>query len=132
MAGSVLEADAAVNPRILIIEDNHAFAASLSSLLSAYGYPNQCTYGDEDPLGIIDRYGPAAVLIDIGLPGRDGWALARAIRTRLADRTPVLIAMTGYALAEFRLRAAEGGFRKLLYKPFDVAELLDLLPAADE
>jgi DNA-binding response OmpR family regulator len=115
---------------ILIIEDNRAFADSLSSLLAAHGYPSRCTYGDENPLPIIERYHPDTVLIDIGLPGTDGWALARAICERFGERTPTLIAMTGYALEDFGSRATECGFRKLLQKPFEAAELLDLLPRA--
>jgi CheY-like chemotaxis protein len=116
-----------MKPRVLIVEDNRAFGDSLSSLLGAYGYPNQCTFGDEDPLEAVNRYHPDAVLIDIGLPGMDGWTVGRAIGERLGERSPILIAMTGYALEEFGARAAACGFRKLLHKPFDVAELLHLL-----
>ena len=61
-----------MTPQILIIEDNRAFANSLSALLDACGYPNRCSYGDEDPLQLIERDHPDTVLIDIGLPGRDG------------------------------------------------------------
>ncbi len=67
-------------------------------------------------------------MVDIGLPGMDGYELADELRRRLGDRAPALIALTGYAQASDRERALAAGFRAHFAKPVD----LDKLAAAVE
>jgi len=70
---------------------------------------------------------PDVALIDIGLPGIDGYEVARQIRTAMGDGSPYLIAVTGHTGAEARAKAEQAGFDMHLSKPVDLAKLLQLV-----
>jgi CheY-like chemotaxis protein len=74
--------------------------------------------------------GPEVVLCDIGLPGMDGYAVARALRADAATRDVTLVALTGYALPQDEQRAHEAGFDRHLAKPPDLDELQRILLGA--
>ena len=74
---------------------------------------------------------PDVALIDIGLPGFDGYEVARRIRSASEVRGMMLIALTGYGLPEDRQRAEQAGFDAHLVKPLDFEQLTDLLTAFD-
>jgi CheY-like chemotaxis protein len=78
-------------------------------------------------LDAFQTYGPAVVLLDIGMPGMDGYEVARQIRSRFPDRRTALVALTGWGQEEDRRRAREAGFDHHLIKPADVGALQVLL-----
>jgi CheY-like chemotaxis protein len=73
---------------------------------------------------------PQVALLDIGLPGMDGYELARRLRARYGPGTAVLVALTGWGQEEDRRRAQEAGFDHHLVKPVDLSDLRALLAQA--
>ena len=121
--------------KVLIVEDNRDARTTLRMLLSmAYGYD---VYEAEDGASAIDlalELRPHAALIDIGLPGMNGFEVARRLRSELARDQIFLVALTGYGADEDRMRTEQAGFDLHLVKPVDttkLAEILGALPAAD-
>jgi CheY-like chemotaxis protein len=111
---------------VLVIEDNHDAREALVALLELEGY---VVAGAEDgPRGIelARAKCPDVVLVDIGLPGLDGYEVARHIRSLDGPRLS-LVALTGYGEPEDKKRALEAGFDAHLVKPVDPAALTDLL-----
>jgi signal transduction histidine kinase/ActR/RegA family two-component response regulator len=108
--------------RVLIIEDNLDAAESLKVGLEMSGHEVAVAHDGEEGLAEARSLRPEVVLCDIGLPGLDGYEVARRIR---ADPTlhPVLIAVTGYALPEDQRRAHEAGFDRHFAKPFEFREI---------
>jgi len=85
--------------------------------------------GREALLAVRD-YRPDVVLLDIGLPGMDGYEVARCLRMEMGDSTPVLIAMTGYSRHDVNRRSQKSEFDHHLVKPADIGELRDLLTSS--
>jgi signal transduction histidine kinase/FixJ family two-component response regulator len=118
---------ATANPKVLIIDDNRDAADSLQMLLRDYGFV--CASALDGPSGLeaVMTFAPDAVLLDLGLPGVDGYEVARRIRS-LADGTRYLIvAVTGYGEERDRERSADAGFDAHLVKPVDPDQLLTVL-----
>jgi PAS domain S-box-containing protein len=116
-------------PRVLLVDDHGDVAEGLSRLLTIVGYDVRAAL---DPLGAIamaEVFRPEIAILDIGLPTMDGYALARELRTRLADAPPILVALTGYSQSLDRQRSEASGFALHLVKPIDVDELVDALGA---
>jgi CheY-like chemotaxis protein len=113
--------------RILIVDDNRDAATSLGMLLELSGYKIETAY---DGLGAIDaaaRYQPHIVLLDIGLPGLDGYEVARRMRSEPWGKQVTLVAVTGWGQAEDRERSKNAGFDAHLLKPVDHDALVKLL-----
>jgi PAS domain S-box-containing protein len=115
--------------KVLVVEDNHDAADSLRILLEVYGYQVQVAHTGPDGVRAAEEYRPDVVVCDIGLPGMDGYRVARALRENPATATARLIALTGYGQEEDRRRAREAGFDEHLTKPADPAKLESLLAA---
>jgi signal transduction histidine kinase len=112
----------AVEPqRILIVDDNADAADSLSLLLDIDGHTTRSVYRSIDALETFGVFDPHVILLDIGLPGMDGYEVARRIRARGCRAR--LVALTGYGQSEDQARALEAGFDAHLVKPVDL-ELL--------
>jgi PAS domain S-box-containing protein len=115
---------AATHPRrILIIEDNDDARAMLSAALSSRGHEVHAAADGISGLRIAQSVQPEIALIDIGLPGIDGYEVARRLRAAHADETILLIAVTGYGQAEDRHRAFDAGFHAHLTKPVGMEDL---------
>ena len=112
---------------ILVIEDNPDFREGLCSLLRSWGHRVEEASGGAEALEIVRRRRPEIVLIDLGLPGVDGYAVARALRAAPGGEGLLLIAITGYGRASDRRRAQEAGFDVHLTKPVSLPELAALL-----
>jgi PAS domain S-box-containing protein len=105
--------------RVLVVDDNHDAMESLGMLLGFWGH-EVLTAGDGSAaLDLVRQHRPHVVLLDIGLPGIDGYEVARRIRAQEGIGKPVLVAMTGYGQAEDRQRAREAGFALHLVKPVE-------------
>ena len=114
--------------RVLVIEDYPAAADTLAVLLALHGHEVRVAHTGPDGVRVAGEWGPDAVLCDIGLPGLDGYAVARELsRTDGPAARPLLIAITAYGSDEDRRRAAEAGFDHHLTKPADPHAITRLL-----
>ena len=109
--------------RILVVDDNRDAATTTQSLLSLYGHAAEVAHDGIEALDAFARVDPDVVLLDIGLPGLDGYEVARRIRAQ-AKRPVTLIAVTGWGQESDRRRSREAGFDAHLVKPVDPDELL--------
>jgi two-component system CheB/CheR fusion protein len=110
--------------RILVIEDNADAALTLAEALELEGHQVEVAFSGPDGLEKARAFAPEVILCDIGLPGMDGFQVARRIRAHPALREVRLIALTGYAQADDVEKALESGFDLHLAKPPGVAALL--------
>ena len=113
--------------RVLVIEDRRDSADILGMLLELAGYEARVAYSGADGLRAAEEWLPDVVLSDIGLPGLDGYAVARELRRQAATAHVRIIAVTGYGSDEDRRRAKEAGFEHHFLKPVNVAALLAVL-----
>jgi PAS domain S-box-containing protein len=113
--------------RLLLVDDNAASVKSLGILLRAEGDHVELAYDGPSALDAARRTRPDVVLLDIGLPGADGYEVARQLRREPAMENVLLIAMSGYGQEEDRRRAQEAGFNAHLLKPVDLTALQELL-----
>ncbi len=125
-AAAAPEADCA-KPAVLLIEDNEDGREMMATMLDVYGYPVlQSADGLDGVQQALSRL-PKVALVDIGLPGIDGYEVARRLRANPDTQAMRLIALTGYGLAEDQRRVLEAGFDMHLVKPVDIAQLLGAL-----
>jgi signal transduction histidine kinase/CheY-like chemotaxis protein len=108
--------------RVMVVEDNPDTREVLTLALEHAGHEVVASPDGADALDRVRRHPPEVMLIDIGIPGRDGYQLAREVRRQLGAE-PLLIALTGYGQAEDRRRALEAGFDEHLTKPVDLGTL---------
>jgi CheY-like chemotaxis protein len=106
--------------RVLVVDDNVDAAESLSALLEAAGHAVRTAYDGPQALRLAREFEPELVLLDLGLPGMDGFEVARALRAVGPAR---MVAVTGYDQAEYRQRARDAGFDAYLVKPLDLQSL---------
>lgn len=112
-----------VKMRILVVDDNHDVADSLGILLQLSGHEVQVVYDGPLALATISSYRPDVVLLDIGMPGMNGYEVARQVRKRPGLKDLPLIAMTGWGQEEDRRHSKEAGFNHHIVKPVDPATL---------
>jgi PAS domain S-box-containing protein len=115
--------------RVLVADDNRDAADSLQRILSHYGYDVQVAYDGPAALRLGDAFRPTVAVLDIAMPGANGFEVARAIREK-RGREVKLIALTGWGQEGDRRRAMEAGFDYHLTKPVDPGALNDLLVEA--
>ena len=127
---SPTDARAAASRRVLLVDDNADAVESMQILLQAFDYEVATAVHPELALEQLDTFKPAAAVIDIGLPGMDGYQLAAEIRRRLGGRPMRLIALTGYGGPEDVARATAAGFDAHLTKPVEMHRLLATLAGA--
>ncbi len=117
----------ASKPAVLLIEDNEDGREMMATMLDVYGYPVLQSADGLDGVALATAHLPNVALVDIGLPGIDGYEVARRLRANPATGAMRLIALTGYGLAEDQRRVLEAGFDMHLVKPVDIAQLLGAL-----
>jgi PAS domain S-box-containing protein len=110
--------------RVLLVDDHTDVVQGLSRLISVLGYDVRAVRDPLDAIELADVFRLQIAILDIGLPIMDGYALARELRTRLADSPPMLIALTGYGQPQDRVRSEASGFALHLVKPVDIDELI--------
>jgi CheY-like chemotaxis protein len=113
--------------RILVVEDNRDTADSLRLVLALYGHEVAVAYSGHDGVRAAEQYQPDVVLCDIGLPGLDGYGVARKLRESPTTAKARLIAVTAYGRDEDRYRSHEAGFEQHLVKPVDPDDLQRVL-----
>ncbi len=114
--------------RVLVVDDCRDTARMMRVLLRARGYEIELASTGREALEVAGRFRPGVVLVDIGLPGMDGYEVASLLRGQEYGRDAVIIAVSGYREDEHR-RSREAGFDHHLVKPLDHEALLSLLPA---
>ena len=113
--------------RILIAEDNRDSADSLKALLEALGYDAHIAYDGESAVRSAAELRPAVIVMDIGLPGINGYEASRQIRALKPALPALIVALTGWGQQSDRLRSAEAGIDHHLVKPLDLAALKQIL-----
>src|SRR5207244_3935960 len=113
--------------RVLIVEDNQDAAESLAMMLELWGHAVETASDGLAALELVARREPDVVLSDLGLPGMDGYELARRLRQRPGLQDAVLVALSGYGRDEDKCRALDAGFDHHLVKPPDLDVLAELL-----
>jgi two-component system CheB/CheR fusion protein len=118
--------------RILVVEDNVDAADSLSLLLRLYGHEVQLARTGATALEMASASRPDLVLLDIGLPGMDGYQVARRLREKPEFQTVTLCAVTGFTPSEAdRQRQQQTGFDHYFVKPVRLATLLELFKVVE-
>jgi signal transduction histidine kinase/ActR/RegA family two-component response regulator len=112
---------------VLLVEDNRDAAESTTMLLEVLGHAVAVAHDGPAALSSATCSPPDVMLVDLGLPGMDGYEVARRIRRQPSLRRTVLVALTGYGRAEDRQRSAAAGFDHHLVKPIDVEALETIL-----
>jgi PAS domain S-box-containing protein len=118
--------------RVLIVDDNVDSANGLATLLGLSGHEVRVAHDGEEALVTAREHRPEVMLLDIGLPGMDGYELATRLRQEGWSKDSVLIAVTGYAEAKARDRSAEAGFQHHLVKPLNFETLLALVGGPED
>ena len=113
--------------RILIVDDNEDAREGLGLLLRCAGHEVETSEDASSGLDKLRTFQPEIALIDIGLPGVDGYALARMARQTLEAKATCLVALTGYDRAEDRQKALAAGFEAHMAKPIDPDRLYAFL-----
>jgi CheY-like chemotaxis protein len=113
--------------RVLVVDDNVASADSLGLIVKLWGHESRVSHSGPEAIDEAKFFRPDVVLLDIGLPGMDGYAVARALRSHPHLSGVVLIAMTGYGREEDRRRTRDAGFDEHLVKPLDLDALEGML-----
>jgi signal transduction histidine kinase/DNA-binding response OmpR family regulator len=113
--------------RILVVDDLAASAETLMTLLEMEGFEVRTAHEGMAALKIAEDFQPDVVLLDIGLPGMNGFEVAHRLRNQPHSRDALLIALTGYGEAESRTRSVQAGFDFHMVKPADVNLLLSML-----
>ncbi|MGQ0503268.1 MAG: response regulator [Panacagrimonas sp.] len=113
--------------RILIVDDNRDSASSLALLLELDGHETHTAPDGIEALAAAERLRPEIVLLDIGLPQLDGYAVCRALRERPWSGASLIVALTGWGQEDDRRKSLEAGFDHHLLKPVDHAALTQIL-----
>jgi CheY-like chemotaxis protein len=115
--------------RIVVADDNVDFAESLQAILEINGHDVTIVPDGEAALAAIRRQLPDLAILDIGMPGLNGYELARRLRAEAATASLYLIAVTGWGQAADRQAASDAGFDRHLVKPLEPDALLEVLAA---
>lgn len=113
--------------RVLIVDDNHDSAATLAAVLRLWGCDVVSAYDGVEALRLAGERKPHLILLDLGLPGMNGFEVIRQIRKSDEFADICVAAVTGYGAEEDRRRTAETGFQHHLVKPVDTRDLQDVL-----
>lgn len=113
--------------RVMLVDDHLDSVVSLGRLLRLLGYDVRAALDGLHALSCAEEFRPDVALIDLSLPGLDGYSVARRMRALAATRQTRLIAMTGWATKECEWRTREAGFDLHLLKPVSVQTLNNVL-----
>jgi PAS domain S-box-containing protein len=117
----------AVKPkRMLVVDDNVDVAAMLADLLRAQGHEVIAVNSGSEALQAADEFRPDIIMLDLGMPGMDGFEVARRLRLRKRHPEPLIVAVTGWSKEENEARGREAGFDMHLVKPVEGEHLAQM------
>lgn len=124
------DAGALAGQRVLVVDDMEDAAESLATLLRLSGNEVQTAHDGRDALEKARNFRPGIALLDIGMPGMDGYDACRAIRSEPWGKDIIVIALTGWGQEEDRRKSEQAGFDGHLVKPVDQESLFNMITAA--
>lgn len=113
--------------QLLIVDDNRDAADAMVMAAQVLGHDAVAVYDGHAALALLDRQRPDLMILDLSMPGMDGYALARAIRERPAFADTLLVALSGFGAEADRQRTREAGFDLHMLKPMEIDALEQLL-----
>jgi CheY-like chemotaxis protein len=129
------DTQASCGMRVLIVDDNRDAAETLGVLLDSIDCRTELAFNGRSALSAMDRFRPDVVFLDLGLPGMDGYEIARRIRARSEFNNVVLIALSGWGKEEDCRRSQEAGINHHLIKPAEfeaIRTLLEMIRSANQ
>ena len=124
-----IEPGASASRRILLVDDNVDFVSSMASLLTLLGHQVRTVNDGVSALAAVAEFSPDYAFLDIGMPGLNGYDLARRLREHPATSRCVLTAVTGWGQDKDRELSRAAGFDYHLVKPVELARILEVLEA---
>ena len=112
---------------VLVVDDNRDAADTLALMLQQLGGTVKVAYDGPKALALCQTFTPDVALLDLGMPGMDGYEVAQHLRASPAGQTLQLIAISGWGQDEDRRRSAAAGFDQHLVKPVSLQDLLGYL-----
>lgn len=113
--------------RVLVVDDNRDAGDSTGMLLELLGAEVRVEHDGPSALAAIDEWHPALVILDLGMPGMDGYEVAHRIREQPKHAELKVVALTGWGQEKDKQRTRDAGFDQHLVKPVDLAALEALL-----
>jgi CheY-like chemotaxis protein len=124
---SALPTAASVARRVLIADDNVDFVEMFRTVVGDWGHDVRAVYDGREALRVCEEFEPEMVFLDIGLPGIDGYDVARTLRRFAGGDRMRIVAVSGYVRETDRQTAESSGFSDYLAKPVDLGHLATLL-----
>ncbi|WP_070269071.1 response regulator [Duganella sp. HH101] len=115
--------------QVLVVDDNRDAADSLAALLEIDGFDARAVYDGASAIAATAEAMPDMIVMDLGMPGMDGYETARAIRQRPGTERILMIALTGWGQSDARRRTGEAGFDHHLVKPVELEQIIRLAGA---
>lgn len=113
--------------QVLVVDDDPDASDSTATLIRLAGFEARTATSGEEALRVADECAPDVVLLDLMMPGMDGYELAARLRDRVAWRRPLLVAVSGCVTTDDHRRSASAGFDLHLDKPVEPAVLIGVL-----
>ena len=114
-------------PAILVVDDNEDNAHIIRDYLESKGYPITVAYNGDDAMTLFDTVKPSLVLLDVMMPGRDGWQVCRDIKASAAGKTVRVVMVTALQDWTDKRQALETGADDFVEKPFELAKLSEVV-----
>lgn len=115
----------AVSRKVLVVDDNVDAANLTAEILRIFGMSVAVAYGGPEALAAAESEQPDVVFLDLGMPGMDGYAVAKALRSKPASGSLKIIALTAWGDPASREKTKAAGFDLHLTKPAGIAELVE-------
>jgi two-component system cell cycle response regulator DivK len=110
-------------PRVLIVDDYPDGRDMLSEYLAFLGFPVIAANDGPEAIELATNWGPAVILMDLQMPGMDGWEVTRRLKSDAATRHIIIVALTAHALAREVTAARHAGCDAVVAKPYELAAL---------